>query len=77
VLPRFNEGINEEWISDKARFMYDGLKRQRIGSTFQKTEGRIKPASWKSSLGRVNTLLASTDPSKVSFVVGEPQILLL
>ena len=70
VLPRFNEGINEEWISDKARFMYDGLKRQRIGSTFQKTEGRIKPASWKSSLGRVNTLLASTDPSKVSFVVG-------
>lgn len=70
VLPRFNEEVNEEWISDKARFMYDGLKRQRIGSTFQKKSAQIAPTSWRSSLNRVNSLLMNTDPSRISFTVG-------
>jgi NADH dehydrogenase (ubiquinone) Fe-S protein 1 len=36
VIPRLNEEINEEWISDKTRFSYDGLKRQRITEPFAK-----------------------------------------
>lgn len=70
VLPRFNEEINEEWISDKARFMYDGLKRQRIGSNFQKKGDQVIATSWKSSLNRVTSLLSNTDPSKISFTIG-------
>jgi NADH dehydrogenase (ubiquinone) Fe-S protein 1 len=70
VLPRFNEEINEEWISDKARFMHDGLKRQRIGSTFQNKEGKIIATSWKSSLNRVTSLFSNVDPSKISFTAG-------
>jgi len=70
VLPRFNEEINEEWISDKARFMHDGLKRQRIGSTFQNKDDQIITTSWKSSLNRVTSLLSNVDPSKISFTAG-------
>jgi NADH dehydrogenase (ubiquinone) Fe-S protein 1 len=70
VLPRFNEEINEEWISDKARFMHDGLKRQRIGSTFQNKDGKIIATSWKSSLNRVTSLFSNVDPSKISFTAG-------
>ncbi len=36
ILPRLNEDINEEWISDKTRFAYDGLKRQRLTQPFVK-----------------------------------------
>jgi NADH dehydrogenase (ubiquinone) Fe-S protein 1 len=70
VLPRFNEEVNEEWISDKARFMYDGLKRQRIGSAYQKKNGQITATSWRSSLNKISSLLSNTDPSKVSFTAG-------
>jgi NADH dehydrogenase (ubiquinone) Fe-S protein 1 len=70
VLPRFNEEINEEWISDKARFMYDGLKRQRIGSAYQKKNDQISSTSWESSLNQVSSLFANTDPSKINFIAG-------
>lgn len=70
MLPRFNEEVNEEWISDKARFMYDGLKRQRIGSAYQKKNGQITATSWRSSLNKISSLLSNTDPSKVSFTAG-------
>ena len=47
VVPRLHEGVNEEWISDKARFSYDGLKRQRLDTPLVKgPDGRLKPATW-------------------------------
>ena len=47
VVPRLHEGVNEEWISDKARFSYDGLKRQRLDTPMVKApDGRLKPATW-------------------------------
>jgi NADH dehydrogenase (ubiquinone) Fe-S protein 1 len=47
VVPRLHEGVNEEWISDKARFSYDGLKRQRLDTPMVKgPDGRLKPATW-------------------------------
>ena len=44
ILPRLNEGVNEEWISDKARFQYDGLKRQRLDVPMVKKE-QVPPSS--------------------------------
>ena len=47
VVPRLHESVNEEWISDKARFSYDGLKRQRLDTPMVKgPDGRLKPATW-------------------------------
>lgn len=47
IVPRLHEGVNEEWISDKARFSYDGLKRQRLDTPFVKdASGKLKPATW-------------------------------
>lgn len=47
VLPRLNEHVNEEWISDKSRFSYDGLKRQRLSTPMARNlEGNLLPVSW-------------------------------
>ena len=45
IVPQLNEDINEEWISDKTRFAYDGLKRQRY-STFNSKDGKLTPVDW-------------------------------
>ena len=51
IVPRLHEGVNEEWISDKARFSYDGLKRQRLDTPMVKgADGKLKPATWVRSL---------------------------
>src|SRR6516225_3788973 len=46
VLPRLNEAVNEEWISDKTRFAIDGLVRQRLDRPYVRRDGRLRPASW-------------------------------
>ena len=51
ILPRLNEDINEEWISDKTRFSYDGLKRQRLTVPMIKNEnGKLSSVSWEEAL---------------------------
>lgn len=51
VLPRINEEINEEWISDKTRFAYDGLKRQRLTvPMITNDEGQLNDVSWEDAL---------------------------
>jgi hypothetical protein len=54
IVPRLHEGVNEEWISDKARFSYDGLKRQRLDTPMVKdANGKLKPATWvRARVGR-------------------------
>lgn len=71
VLPRVNEDINEEWISDKTRFAYDGLKRQRLVEPLVRLPGedQLMPASWEDALFAVSDKLG--EPSaKMAAVVG-------
>jgi len=70
ILPRFKEEINEEWISDKIRFLYDGLKRQRIGHPLERKEGDLTKVNWKSTLKSLKESFKNTDPSKVEVVIG-------
>ena len=49
ILPKENEEINEEWISDKARFSFDGLKLQRLDRPYVRVDGKLKEASWKNA----------------------------
>ena len=51
ILPRIHEEINEEWISDKTRFAYDGLKRQRLTQPYARnSSGQLAPADWEDAL---------------------------
>ncbi|KAM9342185.1 NADH-ubiquinone oxidoreductase 75 kDa subunit, mitochondrial-like isoform 1-T1 [Pholidichthys leucotaenia] len=71
ILPRLNEDINEEWISDKTRFAYDGLKRQRLTQPMVKNEsGQLVPTSWEDVLTRVAGALQGVDGSDIAAVVG-------
>src|SRR5438093_1207606 len=46
ILPRVNEDVNEEWISDKTRHVVDGLRVQRLDQPYIRSGGRLRPASW-------------------------------
>ena len=46
ILPRLNESINQEWIADKTRFAYDGLRKQRLDRPYVRSNaGRLSPVS--------------------------------
>jgi NADH dehydrogenase/NADH:ubiquinone oxidoreductase subunit G len=54
VLPALNDTLNEEWISDKTRFSFDGLKINRIGQPYASQNGSLKKISWKHALDNFN-----------------------
>jgi NADH-quinone oxidoreductase subunit G len=49
-LPRNHDGVNEEWISDKTRFVWDGLRRQRLDKPYVRENGKLRPSSWPEAL---------------------------
>ncbi|MCL4120424.1 UNVERIFIED_CONTAM: hypothetical protein GTU68_001653 [Idotea baltica] len=49
-LPRNHDGVNEEWISDKTRFVWDGLRRQRLDQPYIRENGKLRPANWDEAL---------------------------
>jgi len=49
-LPRNHDGVNEEWISDKTRFVWDGLRKQRLDSPYIRENGKLRKASWPEAL---------------------------
>merc|ERR1719510_630560 len=71
IIPRMNEDINEEWISDKSRFACDGLKRQRLTVPMIKgSDGNLAPASWEDALVTVAKILDSTPSDQIAAVAG-------
>jgi len=71
VLPRLNEGVNEEWISDKARHACDGLVRQRLDRPYVRVNGKLKPASWAEAFAAIAAKVRGTTPAKMAAVVGD------
>jgi NADH-quinone oxidoreductase subunit G len=71
VLPRINEEVNEEWISDKTRFACDGLKRQRLDRPYLRKSGKLEPAYWSDAFQAVADRLKRTPPSKIAALVGD------
>jgi NADH-quinone oxidoreductase subunit G len=53
ILPRNHDGINEEWLADRSRFIWDGLRRQRLDRPFVRENGRLRPASWSKAFGAI------------------------
>jgi NADH-quinone oxidoreductase subunit G len=71
VLPRLNEDINEEWISDKTRFAYDGLKKRRLDVPMVKRDGKLRPASWQDAFATIRTRLDGLAGERIAAIVGD------
>ena len=72
ILPRLNESINEEWISDKARFSFDGLSSQRLLSPLLKNHnGFFEPIQWSKAISLLSDKILSSNVNKVGFSVGD------
>jgi NADH-quinone oxidoreductase subunit G len=70
ILPVTNEEVNEEWLSDKSRFIWDGLARQRLDQPFVRTDGKLMPATWGEAFAAVKTAL-SKPAEKIGVVAGD------
>ncbi|MCF8494385.1 MAG: NADH-quinone oxidoreductase subunit NuoG [Rickettsiaceae bacterium] len=81
ILPKLNEDINEEWISDKARFSYDGLKVQRLDVPYIKEGGKLVNSTWDQAITMVAKKMISISGNEIAAIAGttsscEPMFLL-
>src|ERR1700750_3157090 len=71
ILPRNNDAVNEEWISDKTRHVVDGLRTQRLAQLYVRVNGRLQPASWKEAFAVIANRLRPIDGAKVGAIAGD------
>lgn len=71
IMPRVNEDINEEWISDKSRFIWDGLRTQRLDRPYVRKDGRLVPASWAEAFATIKAAVAATSGDKIGAIAGD------
>ncbi|MEN8889439.1 MAG: NADH-quinone oxidoreductase subunit NuoG [Celeribacter marinus] len=68
ILPLNHDGVNEEWISDKTRFVWDGLRRQRLDTPYVRENGKLRKATWVEAL---NAAAAGLKGKKVAGLIGD------
>jgi len=68
IMPRNHDGVNEEWISDKSRFIWDGLRRQRLDTPYIRENGKLRKASWDEALNAAATAMKG---KKVTGLIGD------
>ena len=73
VLPRVNEGINEEWLSDRSRYTVDGLQNRRLDRPWIRENGKLRPASWEEALNVVGEKLKSAKADRIGAIAGDLQ----
>ena len=71
ILPRVNEAVNEEWISDKTRHVVDGLKTQRLDRPYVRVEGKLKPATWGEAFAAIAAKAKATAAARIGALVGD------
>ena len=71
IMPRVNEAINEEWISDKTRFVWDGLKTQRLDRPFVRRDGKLQAASWQEAFAAVKEAVDGVSGDRIGAVAGD------
>ncbi len=73
VLPRINDEVNEEWISDKTRYACDGLMRQRLDRPYLREAGKLRPATWAEALAAVAAKIKAASPDRIGVIAGDLQ----
>jgi NADH-quinone oxidoreductase subunit G len=71
ILPRVNDAINEEWISDKTRHVWDGLRTQRLDRPYVRRNGKLVPASWDEAFGVIADRLKNLDGTRFAAIAGD------
>lgn len=71
ILPIVNDDINEEWISDKTRFVWDGLGRQRLDRPFVRKDGALVSVDWQEALAKTASVISNTNPEKIGVLAGD------
>ncbi len=71
ILPRVNEAINEEWISDKTRHIVDGLRTQRLDRPYLRENGKLRPASWPEAFAAIATKVRATGGKRIGAIAGD------
>ncbi|MBV9260365.1 MAG: NADH-quinone oxidoreductase subunit G, partial [Pseudolabrys sp.] len=71
ILPRANDAINEEWISDKTRNVVDGLRTQRLDQPYIRKNGRLVAAAWSEAFAAIATKVKATAPNKIGAIAGD------
>ncbi|MEP6445194.1 MAG: NADH-quinone oxidoreductase subunit NuoG [Hyphomicrobiales bacterium] len=71
VMPRLNEEINEEWISDKTRFIWDGLRTKRLDRPYIRSGDKLAPASWSEAFAAIAEKVSATSGEKIGAIAGD------
>jgi NADH-quinone oxidoreductase subunit G len=71
ILPRVNDDVNEEWISDKTRHVVDGLRTQRLDQPYIRDGGELRPASWRDAFEAIAAKLKNTPARRIGAIVGD------
>jgi NADH-quinone oxidoreductase subunit G len=70
IIPRINEAVNEEWMADRGRFSFDGLKRRRLDRPWVKKDGKLAPATWPEAFAAIATKLSALPGDRIGAVAG-------
>ncbi len=71
ILPRRNDDVNEEWISDKTRHVVDGMRTQRLDQPYIRVNGRLKPATWKEAFAVIAGKVKAARPERIGALAGQ------
>src|SRR5579864_4008165 len=71
ILPRVNEAVNEEWISDKTRHVVDGLRTQRLDRPYIRENGKLQAVSWQQAFAAIAAKIARTDGKRIGAIAGD------
>jgi NADH-quinone oxidoreductase subunit G len=71
ILPRVNEAVNEEWISDKTRHVVDGLRTQRLDRPYIRENGQLRAASWQQAFAAIAAKMSRTDGKRIGAIAGD------
>lgn len=71
ILPRINEAVNEEWISDKTRHIVDGLRTQRLDRPYIRENGQLRAASWPEAFAAIAAKAGRIDGKRIGAVAGD------
>ncbi len=71
IMPRLNEAVNEEWISDKTRFIWDGLRTQRLDQPYVRKNGKLLAAGWNEAFEAIRAKIADIKPAGIGAIAGD------
>jgi len=71
ILPRNHDDVNEEWISDKSRFIWDGLRTQRLDKPYIRVRGKLKASTWDEAFAAITRKLKRAKGTRIGAIAGD------